>query len=137
MGFVFDNRGQMALPVILLISIIVVEIAISGVFVMYFVTASNQGERLSLRAMSAAQTGIRDAFVRITRNKNLTSASYEITVGSDTVTVQISKNIDTNLFTVTSTAVAGNRQRRLVGTLSVDNITGRVELRSIEEKAIQ
>ena len=137
MRFIFDNKGQTALPTILLISAIVIEVAITGAFVMYFVANSNLGERLSARAMSAAQAGIRDAFVRITRDKNLTNTAYELMVNSDRVTVQISKNINANLFTVTSTAIAGTRQRRLVGTLSVDNITGKVELKSIEEKPIQ
>lgn len=131
------NKGQIALPIILLISAIVVEVTIAGAFVVYFASTSGQGERLSARAMASAQTGIRDAFVRITRDKNLANTSYDLAMDDDTVTIQISKNVSTNIFTVTSTAVAGTRQRRLVGTLSVDNITGRVELRSIEEKTIQ
>jgi uncharacterized protein (UPF0333 family) len=132
-----NKEGQTALPVILLISAIVIEVTIAGAFVVYFASISGQGERLSARTTSAAQAGIRDAFVRITRDKNLANTSYDLAVGDDVVTIQISKNAGANIFTVTSTAVAGTRQRRLVGTLSVDSTTGKVELHSIEEKTIQ
>lgn len=130
-------KGQTALPVVLLISVIVIEFAIAGAFIAFFASTSGQGARLSARAIAAAEAGIRDAFVKITRDKNFSNISYNLTVGDDTATIDVSKNVSSQTFTVTSTAVAGTRKRRLVGVLSVDNTTGRVELVSVEEKTAQ
>lgn len=131
------REGQTALPVILLISVIVIEFAIAGAFVSFFSSASGQGERLSARALAAAQAGLRDAFVKISRDKNFTDTSYNLTVGNDTVTIDVAKDASGNFFTVTSTAVASTRRRRLVGILSLDNTTGKVTLVSVEEKSVQ
>lgn len=130
--------GQTALPVILLISTIVIEVAIAGAFIAFFASTSGQGERLSARALAAAQAGIRDAFIKIARDKNFSPSPnpYNLTVGDDTVTIEVSKNVTNDNFTVTSTAVAASRQVRLVGILSIDDTTGKIELRSVEEKPI-
>lgn len=134
-------RGQMALPVIILISGIIMEIAIAIAFVSHFASTSGLGDKLSVRALSVAQAGIRDASIKIARDKNFVPSPnpYNLTVGDDTVSISVEKNpgdLPTGSHRVTATAVAGSRQRRLVGILSVDATTGKVITQSIKEEAI-
>lgn len=131
------QNGQTALPLILLISVIIIEFAIAGVFIAYFMSTSGQGERLNARALSAAKAGLQDALVRIARDKNFPNTTYNLTVGDDSVTINVSKNLSNNTFTVTSTASAGTRKKRLVGTISIDNTTGKAGLISTIEASAQ
>ena len=136
-------KGQIALPFVLLIGGIIVEIVIAGSFISFFVSAASLGEQLSVRAMAAANTGIYDAVMRIARNKEFgaTQVDYNITVGSDSVAVTVSRTSDdTNnvyLYTVSSVASARSRERKVVAQLVVDQTTGSVNLDSIEEQPVQ
>ena len=92
MGFSFRlNPAQIALPFILLVSGIIIEITIAGSFIAYFLSASGLGERLSLRAQAAAHAGVQDAIVRITRDKEYASggASYSLSIDGDSAFITI------------------------------------------------
>ena len=132
--------GQAALPVILLISGVIIEIAIAGSFISYFLSTGGLGSRLAQRAEAAAMSGIRDGLIKITRNKELGSvSSYPVTLGSDSVYVEISLNPQSQfyLYTITATANASTRQKKIEATLTVNRITGQVQLQSIVEKPVQ
>lgn len=139
--------GQMTLPFILLVSGIIVEIAIAGSFVAYFLSTSGYGERLATRANAVASSGIRDALVRISQNKEFTSVScvdpyaYSFQVGQDSVTVNVCRTTDFEstkyTYTVDSFGYAGTRQKRLSARILVDKVTGHVQLESISEQAIE
>jgi uncharacterized protein (UPF0333 family) len=138
----FFKNGQIALPFILLVSGIIVEITIAGSFVTYFLSTSGLGERLSLRASAAAHSGIRDAMIKISRDKEYASTpvSYELAVGSDTTDVLVSKTDDdpnnSYVYTITSTGVASSRQRKIEATLIVNQTTGFIQLQSVQEVSV-
>src|SRR3989344_1297682 len=92
--------GQIALPFILLVSGIILEIAVAGSFVSYFMTTAGAGDRLLVRATSAAQSGARDAILRVSQNKEYAAsgASYTLNVGSDSTAIVVSR--DTSNATV-------------------------------------
>jgi len=138
----------MTLPFILLISGIIVEIAIAGAFVTYFLSTSGYGERLAVRAETAARSGINDAFARVMQNKDFSISScvtpytYTITAGGgDTAQISLCRTTDviTNkyTFTVTSVGIAVSHQKKFVATLLVDQTTGQVELQSITEQPVE
>ncbi|MCP6719977.1 MAG: hypothetical protein KJI72_01445 [Patescibacteria group bacterium] len=135
-------RGQIALPFILLISGIIIEITIAGSFVTYFLGTAGLGERLSLRASAAAHSGIRDAMIKITRDKEFgsTPQNYNLTVGDDNTSVSAMRTVDNALniyiYTISSTATAGSRQRKLVAILVVNQTTGYVQLQSLSEEPV-
>jgi len=141
------QTGQMTLPFILLISGIIVEIAIAGAFVAYFLSTSGYGERLSVRANAAAYSGARDAIMRISQNKEFVSNTcssphvYSVTVGSDSSDVIVCRTTDAEngryAYTIESIGYAGSRQKKLETQLLVDVITGRVQLESIQEQTIE
>lgn len=141
-----QRNGQMTLPFVLLIGGIIVEVAIAGAFVTYFLSNSGYGERLSVRAAAAAESGIRDAMVKITQNKeflsDLGNTSYSISVSNETNdTALVSATRETAsgkyLYTVTSLGTAVSRQKKYVARIFVDPITGQVELESIQETAVE
>lgn len=140
--------GQMTLPFILLISGIIVEIAIAGAFVTYFLSTSGYGERLAVRAETAARSGVNDALARVMQNKDFSSAScstpytYTITAGGgDTAQISLCRatDITTNkyTFTITSIGVAVSYQKKFVTTLLVDQTTGQAELQSLAEQPVE
>ncbi len=138
----FSSNGQIALPFILLVSGIIVEITIAGSFVAYFLSTSGLGERLSLKASAAASSGIRDAMIKISRDKEYASSpqEYELTVGSDTASVSVSRTVNNPqnayIYTISSTGVASSRQRKLEATIIVNQTTGFIQLQSIAEEPV-
>jgi uncharacterized protein (UPF0333 family) len=139
---VFSKNGQIALPFILLVSGIIIEITIAGSFVTYFLSTSGLGERLSLRASAAAHSGIRDAMIRISRDKEYAASQqdYDLDVGDDTTAVSVSRTVDnpqnSYIYTITSTATASSRQRKLTATVIVNQTTGFVQLQSLKEEPV-
>jgi uncharacterized protein (UPF0333 family) len=138
------KEGQATLAFILLVGGIIMEIAIAGTFVTYFLSGSRVGERLSARALSAAEAGIRDAQIKIARDKDFvlgTTASYNINIGNDTASIILSKDSLSDqknyIYTISSTGLAGNRQRKLVSTILVDKITGVISFQSLTEEAVE
>lgn len=138
-----NDRGQIALPFVLLVGGIIVEIVIAGSFVSFFVSAASLGERLSVRALSAANTGTYDAVSKIANNKEFGAGgtTYEVSIGEDTVSVTVSRTVDeTNnlyIYSIDSTATARTRKRRVLATAVVDQTTGELNLQSIEEVAVE
>lgn len=141
------SHGQITLPFVLLISGIIVEVAIAGSFVTYFLSSSGYGDRLAERASIAAHSGVRDALQRITNNKEFSSAScstpysYTVPIESDYAAVSVCRTTDVSsnkyVYTVTSVGTAVSRQKKFVATLLVDQTTGRVYLESTSEQAIE
>lgn len=135
----------MTLPFILLIGGIIVEIAIAGSFVAYFLSTSGYGERLSIRATAASNSGIRDAIVRIAQNKEFTEQPcsdpyvYSFPVGEDSVTVSVCRASESSkyVYTIESIGYAESRQKKLVARIPVDKITGYAQIESVLEEAIE
>jgi hypothetical protein len=129
--------GQAALPTVLLIGGVIIEIAIAGALVAYILSSSGWGERLSARALAAARAGIEDAFIKITINKNFNSpAGYDISIDNQTVTVTVIKDpggYPTGTTKIISTGRALSRQRKLEGILVIQQETGKVDLKSLQE----
>jgi len=139
--------GQITLPFVLLISGIILEIAIAGSFVAYFLSTSGYGDRLAERASIAAHSGVRDALVRITGNKEFTSAlcsspyTYTVPVESDSAAVSVCRTTDSvthsYVYTITSVGTAVSREKKFVAVLLVDQTTGQVSLQSTTETTVQ
>ncbi len=144
----FVRRGQATLTFIILVSGIIIEIAIAGSFVTYFLSTSGFGERASARALAAAEAGIRDAQLKVARNKEFwdfsTPYTYtlDVTVGGqqDAAEVAVQRTIDvvTNRYryAITSEGQAATRRRTLVASMVVDQASGLVQLESLREQAV-
>lgn len=135
------NSGQTALPFILLVSGIIIEIVVAGTLTSYFASGSGFGERLDARAVAAASSGINDALMQLTKNKDFGSSNptYGVGVGSDAATVTFTSALSNGYYnyTVTSLGIAGTRQKKIVATVAVDASTGSMSLTSLGEVPIQ
>ena len=134
-----NKKGQIALPFVLLVGGIIIEIVVAGSFISFFVSASSLGERLSVRALSAANTGMYDAVMRISNNKEFGAGgtTYSIDVGNDTTSVTVSRTVDdaNDLYeyTIESTATARSRNRKVVAKVVVNQTTGQINLKLVGE----
>jgi uncharacterized protein (UPF0333 family) len=139
------QKGQVALPFMLLIGSILIEIAIAGALMMYFFGSSRLAERLYARAGAVANTGIKTAIMNISRDKEYVSGSClptsTITTNSDTASVLVCKtnpaNSDSYIYTISSTGIAGGRQKKIEAMVDVNKITGKIEVTSILERQIE
>lgn len=131
----FRKSGQAALAFVLLVGGIIVEIAIASSFITYFLNNSGFGERLLARARSAAQSGIVDAQLKLSRNKELGPMNYTLVVGNDIVDVAIARTINptTYSYTITARGLAVNRERTLTSNIIIDQRTGILALKSLTE----
>lgn len=145
--------GVAVLPTILLVGGLMAAISVSLLFVSYFFGQGSFGIKLSNEALSAAQSGISDATMRIARDKNYNTAnsSYSLLVGSRSAqvmvcienykTTSISSPCGTIDFTltgkreITSIGSAFNKKRRLKAIVNINNYNGEIKTESIEEVA--
>lgn len=137
------EKGQIALPFVLLISGIIIEIVIAGAFVAYFASGSGYSARLQARAWAVAMSGVNDALMKIARNKEFapTEVQYEFTLDADGAAVTASRTTDITgqyyLYTVTSLGSAGSRQKKLTATAVVHQVTGALQLQSLVDVPLQ
>lgn len=138
-----STSGQAALPFVLLVAGIIVEIVAAGTIIGFVLTSASLGEQLSARALAAANTGVYDAVMKASNNKEFAASTktYSITVGSDTVSVEVSRSTDdpNNVYAyiATSTATARNRERRMKAEFLVNQSTGEISVQSIAEVPTQ
>lgn len=147
-NFIKKTKGAVTLPVVLLIGGLIMEIAIAGAFLAYFLGQSGFGSRLSAEAFAAAQSGIEDARLRIVRDKNFTASPnpYSLTVGNRSTEITVCKNLQTvssacdtamsGKYEITSLGSAMAKRRQLRAVFYVDDTTGEVKLESLEEIAL-
>lgn len=133
-----NKSGVATLPVILLISGIVIELAIAGVVVSALLSNTVFSSRLTAEALSAARAGAQDAIVKIMRYKNCNASScggsvpYTITFGSRTADVSLVDNGDSTL-TVSSVGTASTRKKKIEAVVGVDPSSGKINVLSFEE----
>ena len=136
-------KAIVALPTILLIGGIIVEIAVAGVFIAYLLSQSGFGAKLSAEALAAAQAGIQEAMMKIVRDKNFSSSGYDIAVGSRAAHIIVckdSKTVSSACSTanpgkdeITSLGSASIKRRQLRAMVNVNSATGEVKIESIVE----
>ena len=138
-----SGKGQIALPFVLLISGIIIEIVIAGAFVAYFASGSGYSARLQARAWAVAMSGVNDALIKIAKNKEFASAGaqYPFALDADQSVISVSRTNDSSgqyyMYTITSLGVAGSRQKQLTATALVNQTTGILQLQSIVDVPLQ
>ncbi len=138
-----SKNAQIALSFVLLVSGVIIEIVIAGSFVTFFLSNSGLSERLQSRAATVAYSGVWDALVKISRNRDFGSSdqSYGLTLGNDSAAVSVSRTFNSGanayVYTVSSLGTAGTREKRIVATAIVSQVTGQMQLQSLVDQALQ
>lgn len=142
------RRGIIALPTILLISGIVLEISIALALVAYFLLQSGAGNKFSFEALLMAQAGVDDAVMRIIRNNDFGSGTV-----SYTLTTDIIRKVDVVVcrgYRITSNvcdldqAISGktevdslgkslNKNRKLRAIININPENSEIKIETIEE----
>jgi len=138
--FLFGSGGAAVLPVILLIGGLIAEMGITGVFVAYYLNQSGFGVKLSEEALTAAQSGVHDAMLRIIRDKNFNPSPnpYNLNLGNYSAQITVCKDTcaGTGKFQIDSLGISFNKQRKIQAIINIDNYTGEVKLESEREIAL-
>jgi len=134
------NKGFSALPTVLVISMIIVEVAVVSVVLANVFSNTRFSERLAAEAYSAARSGAQDGILRVIRYKNCPMtpgcpASYSLEVGNRSASVSITDNGD-GTITVQSTGSAFSRNKSVEAVLGVSANTGKVSIQSLKEVAL-
>lgn len=115
------ESGIAALPTIVIIGVVVLLIAVALISSGLIENAISFGHYQSQQAYIAADLGAQDAIMRISRNKNFTSAGYAITAGSGTANISVS---GTTSKTIISEGAYSNKTRRLQVVVNVGVCNG-------------
>jgi len=133
-----NNKATAALPAILLIGGIIIEIGLAGAFISYYLSQSGFGVKMSAEALAAAEAGVQDAIIKIVRNKDFTSSGYELQVGSRSANVVVCKDTCAGIgkHKITSIGSAVVKRRKLEAVINVNATTGEVKIESILESVL-
>jgi hypothetical protein len=139
--------GVAALPVILLISGIIIEVIAASAFLAFSFSSGSFGTLLAAEAFFGARTGVDDAFYRVVRNNYPISYSLTTTTGTHTVVIDITVEkdpIDLGSCSLTwgcryrirSLGRVLFRERRMEMILAVDPNTREIRRESFKEVEI-
>lgn len=144
------KKGMAALPTILLIGGIILEITIALSLVVYFLSQSGYAAKRSTEALLSAQSGIDNTVSLIIRNKDLGSGNYSaifnldsshsasivacknFLISTSTMACDLTKS-NTGQTEIISTGSAYSINRRLQAFINVDALTGEVKIVSTQE----
>lgn len=116
-----NQRGIAALPTIIIISLFVLLISVALISSGLIENAISFGHKESQEAYVAAEFGAQDAIIRISRNKDFTSAGYQITAGGGMASVVVS---GTTAKTIISTGTVSNKTRKIQVVMNVGVCNG-------------
>ena len=138
------RRGAATLPVVLIVSAIIMEIAITSVIVSSIFGGATLNNRLASEALSTAQAGASDGIIRVLRYcpigsiaGTICASPYEVVVENRTADVIIKDDPGPpsgsgNKIIISSSTIL-NRVKRVEVKLSIDQITGKTDIRSFKE----
>lgn len=139
------DKGISALPVILLISGIILEVVVAGLVVSQLFSQSLVSEQLSVEALKAAESGAHDAIIRVndfladcpdSATYNDASAYcpslYSLTVGGRNACVSIGA-VTNGTITIYSRGQAFTREKTIKAVLGVSVSDAKVEVQSFAE----
>ena len=138
-NFKFKRKGQAALPTIVLLGGLMVEVVIAGALVVFLFNNSTYGTRLSIEAFGVAHSGIQDALLKISLDKNLNilSPGYSLSINSiSSANIVVERDpIDLGVgkTRITSVGTTLIRSRKLQAILNINNTTGSMKIESLSE----
>lgn len=136
------NRGVASLPAILLFGGLIIEIAIAGAFLVFYLNNSVYGTRLANEALLAAQAGLDDAILKIILDKSCPNINcpqeYVLQNGSATAEVEICKDVCAGVdkTQITSVGKSFTKRKKLIAVLAVDQTSGKVSIESITDSEL-
>ena len=141
-----NKKGVAVLPAILVMGVVIIGLALTGILVVRLINQSTFGIRLAAETGAAAQAAVDDANLRLlqgnlTVNKScsdegwVSDLNYSFTIGRATVEVFVCKTVcglDVCQYKVQADAKALFVKRRLKAVLDADPLTKQIKVSSIK-----
>lgn len=137
-SFMLNTNGIAALPSILIITLILLAVGLILTTTSVIESAISFAQKRSIESFYLAEAGLKDALMKITRNKNYTSADDSTCLaGVCTLTFDDNKKAEvtvtgTDPKTVIVTGSVGNIKRKISNVVNVDTY-GKVTHQNWEE----
>ena len=128
------QKGVSALPTILMMSAILIEVAVVSVVIANIVSNTRFSERLAAEAYGVARSGAQDVVLKVLREKGCPTSLPRLNVGSNYADVTCAEN--SGIVTVDSIGTAFTRKKKVEAVLVVDSITSEVSLQSFKEVSL-
>ena len=129
-------KGIAALPTLLVLGGVIVNIVIVLTTGVYLLGTSGLGAKLSSEALAAAYAGVQDGLIRLARDNNTFPASYQFPVSTASANVQMCGELPecggAGKRKVSAVGTALTRSRKLEAIVSV-SMFGEVKLESLKE----
>jgi hypothetical protein len=132
-NYLLSQNGLVAMPAIVVLSIIMLAIGIAMSFSSYTQNNISFDNYKSQKAYYIAEAGIKDATMKITRNKNY-NTGYSLSINSGTASIVFDESIP-NQTKITSAGSINNYTKKIQATLNVTN-EGKVTIMSWRELSI-
>ena len=139
-----NKKGVAVLPAILVMGVVIIGLALTGILVVRLINQSTFGIRLAAETGAAAQAAVDDANLRLLQG-NLTvtkscpgfapNPNYSFEIGRATVDVFVCKTVcglDVCQYEVRADAKALFVKRRLKAVLDADPLTKQIKVSSIK-----
>jgi len=137
----FNQQGMALLATVVAVLLILVAVGLSMVSLGVFEGFMAESQRASDEAYAAAQSGAKDAMMRVARDKNYSSAGYYLTTGcalngaSACAYVVVEKDAPSpSKDRITATGTLNNSSRKLEVILNVNATNGKITIDSQTEK---
>jgi hypothetical protein len=132
----FSNKGISALPMVLVISMVIIEVSVISVILANTFNNTRVGQRLAAEAYYAARSGANDGILRVLRYQDSPSVpecpdSYELMVGSRVANVCMSTEGDNVI--VESTGSAFFSSKKVEATIEIDPDSSEISIVSFKE----
>ncbi len=145
--FMVHEKGIALLSIAVIVLLLLITIGLSMVSSGIFEGAMAETRRMSQDAYAVAQSGVKDALIKITRNKNFTPTTYylpssctalNVTTACARIIVETtqsacSQTIGTDQFCIISLGTVNAQTRKLEVILSVDPNNGKITTVSTKE----
>ena len=130
-----NNKAIAALPTILILTVILVEITLTLAFLSYYLGWGESEISKSNKALYFAEAGIYDNILKIDRNLNFTCTSSTLSFGTNKeaeVTVQ-KDTPSSGQDTIYSIGKYNETRRKVKAIISIDQSTGKITIDSWRE----
>lgn len=133
--------GVSTLPVVLIVSAIIMEVAITSVIVASVFGSATSNARIANESLAIAEAGANDGIIKVVRYCPIGSIAgtscetpYQITVGARTANIIIKDDLAIvgDKIIISSSTIL-NRIKRIEVRLGIDQITGKTDIRSFKE----
>lgn len=142
-----NQSGFASLPVVLLLGGLIIEAAITGAFVLYYVNSGVYATKLAQQASLVARAGIDDAILRIIMNPECggtavascpgTAEPYTLSINGSTASVLILKDTPANGQTeITAVGSAGGKQHRIVAVVTTSSTMPLTTISTITDEIV-